>query len=424
MSLSTEYWKTHRKNITKIVSTNTSISVFGRIQEVEAAHFLLNLLASPDDLFDHIRKEAGGVILKITYGYNIQAHGRDPFVDLAQETMTQFADATVPGRWLVDVLPFLRHVPEWCPGGGYKKIARRYAATLNKCANQPYEFVKYQMRENRNKPSFLSQCIADIGADAESEFVHKWAALALYTGGADTTVSAIMTFFLAMMVFPDVQRKAQEEIDRVIGISRLPRNTDRERLPYLAAVMKETHRWHQVVPMCLPHASVEEDVCRGYRIPKGAVILPNIWFVRWPVKIYRYTETTRWFTHDPEVYPDPMAFRPERHLDTPDHKAETDPRNFVFGYGRRICPGRFVADDALFVTISQTLAVFNVQKPTDANGEVVEPEVKFEPGAISHPLPYKAVIVPRSEEHKALIIETEKLYPWEKSDAKELEGIV
>lgn len=49
-------WKIHRKTITKIASSNTSVSVFDRIQEVEAAHFLLDLLATPDDLFDHIRK--------------------------------------------------------------------------------------------------------------------------------------------------------------------------------------------------------------------------------------------------------------------------------------------------------------------------------------------------------------------------------
>ncbi|KAF3034422.1 hypothetical protein E8E12_006375 [Didymella heteroderae] len=82
--------------------------------------------------------------------------------------------------------------------------------------------------------------------------------------------------------------------------------------------------------------SIQEDICRGYRIPKGAVLLANKW----------------WFTHDLEVYPDPMSFRPERHLDTPGHKAEPDPRDFIFGYGRRIYPGRYVADHALYITIA------------------------------------------------------------------------
>lgn len=117
-----------------------------------------------------------------------------------------------------------------------------------------------------------------------------------------------------------------------------------------------------------------------------------------------------------------MAFRPERHLSTPDHVAEPDPRNFIFGYGRRICPGRFVADNALFITIAQSLAVFNIQKPI-VDGKVVEPEIKFEPGTISHPLPYRTSIMPRSEKHRQLIKKAQEIYPWEESDAKALESI-
>jgi hypothetical protein len=67
------------------------------------------------------------------------------------------------------------------------------ATQLRQCTNQPYEFVKQQMREKKHTTSFLSQCIEDIGTDAEMEFVHKWAALSLYLGGADT-VSSISCF--------------------------------------------------------------------------------------------------------------------------------------------------------------------------------------------------------------------------------------
>ena len=233
-----------------------------------------------------------------------------------------------------------------------------------------------------------------------------------------------MTFFLAMMVFPDVQKKAQEEIDRVIGSDRLPLTADRDKLPYIEAILKETHRWHQVLPMCVPHASTEEDECRGYRIPKGAVLIANNWYVAQPPGFRCLTNMNRLFMHDPNVYPDPMAFRPERHLDMPGHKAEPNPRNFIFGYGRRICPGRFVADNALFITIAQSLAVFNIEKPYDKErGQVIEPRIEFESGAISHPLPYKASVKPRSERHEILIKATEKDYPWAESDAKVLESL-
>ena len=80
----------------------------------------------------------------------------------------------------------MRYLPDGFPGTAFKKTGRQMAATLNQCVEQPYEFVKQQMREERHKISFLSQAIEHIGSDKEMEFVHKWSALSLFTGGADT----------------------------------------------------------------------------------------------------------------------------------------------------------------------------------------------------------------------------------------------
>jgi hypothetical protein len=99
-------FKHHRRNIAKVASSSTSLAVFDRVQNEEAAHFLLNVLHSPDDLFEHIKREAAAVMLRVTYGYTPNSQGRDPLVDMAGQTMTEFADSTVPGRWPVDVFPF------------------------------------------------------------------------------------------------------------------------------------------------------------------------------------------------------------------------------------------------------------------------------------------------------------------------------
>ncbi|KAG9191377.1 hypothetical protein G6011_09465 [Alternaria panax] len=395
-------FKHHRRNIAKVASSATSLTVFDRVQNEEAAHFLLNVLESPDALFEHIKKEAGAVILRITYGYTPNAKGKDPLVEMAGQTMTDFADSSVPGRWSVDVFPLLRFLPDWCPGTGFKRTARQMADQLVRTAEQPYAFVKSQMKNNTAKTSFLSQAIESLGLDPSMEYIHKWSATSMYLGGADTTVSSLMTFFLAMAVFPEVQKKAQEELDRVIGGERLPINSDKASLPYIEAVMKETHRWHPVAPMALPHCCTQEDSIKGYRIPKGAMILPNNW----------------WFTHDPAVYPDPMTFRPERYLNG---STEPDPRTWIFGYGRRVCPGRYVADNALFTTIAQSLAVFNIEKPIE-NGKVVEPKVEFERGVVSHPKPYRVSITPRSEKCRELVKKAEDLYPWGESDAEALQN--
>jgi cytochrome P450 len=74
-----------------------------------------------------------------------------------------------------------------------------------------------------------------------------------------------------------MQRKAQEEIDRVLGPGRLPTVADRGNLPYVDAVVKEVLRWHPVAPMGIPHMSVDDDTWEGFYIPKGSLIMPNIW---------------------------------------------------------------------------------------------------------------------------------------------------
>lgn len=202
-----------------------------------------------------------------------------------------------------------------------------------------------------------------------------------------------------MTLYPEVQRKAQEEIDRVVGTGRLPNFEDRENLPYVDAVVKEALRWHPVTPIGLPHVATEDDIYNGYFIPKGAMSLAVIWG----------------FMHDPNLYSDPMRFKPERFLG---EQPDPDPHTMCFGFGRRVCPGRVLADMSVYLTIAQSLAVFKISTPAGIHNKA-----EFEAGIISHPIPYKADIRPRSEEHEKLIRRVEVEHPWQESDAKYLEAV-
>ena len=82
-----------------------------------------------------------------------------------------------------------------------------------------------------------------------------------------------------MVLYPDVQAKAQAEIDAVIGDGRLPTIEDREMLPYVSALAMEAFRWHIVTPAGVPHRVMEDDIHDGYLIPKGSLIITNIWYV-------------------------------------------------------------------------------------------------------------------------------------------------
>lgn len=80
-----------------------------------------------------------------------------------------------------------------------------------------------------------------------------------------------------MAMFPEVQKKAQAEIESVVGSGRLPVASDRKNLPYVDALVKEVFRWYPIVPMGLPHSCLDDAEYKGYRIPKEAILMPNVW---------------------------------------------------------------------------------------------------------------------------------------------------
>jgi len=117
-----------------------------------------------------------------------------------------------------------------------------------------------------------------------------------------------------------------------------------------------------------------------------------------------------------------MTFKPERFLGVDGRHPEPDPHTLSFGFGRRICPGRELADSSIFLSIAQSLAVFNVTRIVE-NGKEVDPVMRFQLGIISHPAPYETSVKPRSPGHEALIRSVKTEHPWEKSDADILNSI-
>lgn len=104
--------------------------------------------------------------------------------------MGQFSVGSLPGAWLVDAMPILRHVPEWFPGANFKKLAREWKQCLNNAIEMPYIFTKQQMADGIAPPSFLSNLLANESSLTADEVKNiKWAAGALYTGGTDTVRS-------------------------------------------------------------------------------------------------------------------------------------------------------------------------------------------------------------------------------------------
>jgi len=370
------------------------------------APLILDIMKDPERVSTHIRSLIGAHILKVAYGYTVDVDGTDPLVELAERFAGEFSQAAQPGTWMVDAIPFLKTLPDWMPGMQFKEVGREWHAHTMELVERPFEFVKQQMTKGTASPSFSSFHL-ERKLNEEEEWTVKWAAAQIYAAGRDTTAAAIETFYLAMALFPNVLRRAQEEVDSVIGIDQLPTFADRKRLPYIDAILKETLRWNSVIPMGIPHESTSDDIYCGYCIPKGAIVLINIW------KISR----------DPKNYRDPEIFDPERFIGSEGREPEVDPRSIAFGFGRRICSGKDLAEASMFIVIAMSVAAFDIRKLKDVDGRDIEPSMEFTAGFLSHPKEVRCSIRPRSEKLAALIAAMNDDQPWGESDAEKINNL-
>ncbi|KAF7188531.1 Multifunctional cytochrome P450 monooxygenase, partial [Pseudocercospora fuligena] len=391
-----------RKHFHSVMGTQQNLPRFLPLQEAESHRLLLRTLKQPNSFLKHIRTEVGSIILKLAYGYTAATDQPDPLIELSNLTHRHAGIGAQPGVWAVDFIPALKYVPDWFPGAGFQRTAKEFRAKIMEAVYRPAKFVEHEMEKGANEPSFLSVVHEQAGEklSAEEQDIATYSAHSLYGGASDTTVSTLSTFFLMMVLHPEIQRKAQAEVDSSVGTARLPGIEHRDRLPYLQAIIKEVLRFHPVAPTGLPHLMATDATCAGYDIPKGAMVIANLWGIG----------------RDTSIYTDPHLFRPERFLGD---RPELDSRTWAFGFGRRACPGKLLAEQTIFLTIARVLAVFDISKP-DAEEE---PAVRFEPGMVSQPEPFQASIKPRSPECERLIERAEKMYPLQQSSADTLRDI-
>ncbi|XP_024145864.1 cytochrome P450 2U1 [Oryzias melastigma] len=196
----------------------------------------------------------------------------------------------------------------------------------------------------------------------------------LFIAGTDTTTNSILWFLLYMVLHPDVQDKAQAEIDEVVGKHRVPSMTDKGSLPFTEATIMEVQRLHSVVPLAIPHMTSQTTVFREYTIPKGTVIFPNLWSVH----------------RDPTLWEDADSFKPTRFLDHEGNLLRKE--HFIpFGIGRRVCMGEQLAKMELFLTVTTLLQAFKFRHPEGKP----PPTLKERFGLTMAPYPFSVCVTPR-----------------------------
>ncbi|KAJ8072936.1 hypothetical protein PM082_016496 [Marasmius tenuissimus] len=165
------------------------------------------LSVTPEKFFEHIQHNAGYVILKIVYGYELQ-ETNDPYLRLVLDATEGFRAGSNHGSFWVDYFPLLKFVPAWLPGASFKRKALRWRQFNKALKDEPWDWVKRAL-----------------------------------------TVSSILTFVMAMALHPEFQFRAQAEIDTVVGFGRVPDIEDQDKLPFVNAILAEAARWHPVTPL-------------------------------------------------------------------------------------------------------------------------------------------------------------------------------
>ncbi|CAE6357824.1 unnamed protein product [Rhizoctonia solani] len=316
--------------------------------------FVRNISGSPRMFKEHAKNAIGAFILRMTYGHIVTKD--DTFISLIHEAVHYFALGVGKHYWVNDI-PLLKYVPSWVPGAGFQKVAARGKELRNQYASEPFDKVLEQIRHNQlSRVSYTSRLLEEKGggnASPEDIDLIKWTAAAMYLAGSTTTLHIVVVLFFMMALYPEVAQRAQAEIDTVVGRGRLPGFTDRESMPYMEALLQELMRVSPPTPLGFPHAATEDIEFRGYRIPKGASINPNVWAI----------------LHDPKHYPSPHTFTPDRYLKS---VPDPDPRRFNFGFGRRVCPGLHVANDTAWVMCAAVLASFDIHAGSELSRRVRE----------------------------------------------------
>ncbi|XP_010997363.1 cytochrome P450 2U1 [Camelus dromedarius] len=246
-----------------------------------------------------------------------------------------------------------------------KKIIKDHRESLD--AENPQDFIDMYLlhveeeSKNNSNSSFDEDYLFYIIGD-------------LFIAGTDTTTNSLLWCLLYMSLNPDIQEKVHEEIERVIGADRAPSLTDKAQMPYTEATIMEVQRLNAVVPLSIPHMTSEKTVLQGYTIPKGTIILPNLWSVH----------------RDPTVWEKPDDFYPSRFLD--DQGQVIKKETFIpFGIGKRVCMGEQLAKMELFLMFVSLMQSFTFALPKDSK----KPILTGKYGLTLAPHPFNIIISKR-----------------------------
>ncbi|KAA1473593.1 cytochrome P450 [Dentipellis sp. KUC8613] len=380
------------------------------IQSAEATQLMYDFLKQPDQFYDHVNRYTSSVITSVLAGVRsprITSPIVVAFIDYVHKWAGLMEPAAHPP---VDVFPILKYVPErWA---SWKTIVRDVRAGQRRLYFSLIGSCERRVAADQRNGSFLEDVVANLekyGIDRETA---ACTCGVLMEGGTETTATYLHHFMLLMVNHPEIQSKAQREVDGIVGEDRTPTLDDFESLPYVQAVMSEVFRMRPPLQLGVPHYSIADEVVDNYLIPKNSTIFTNIWAMN----------------HDPEAFDQPERFDPDRFL-IPELRrkagmkdtADDSDWDLPFGYGRRFCVGIHLAKSSLKLNVMNFLWAFDFRHAIDpVSKEKIAADVNgYMQGATLAALPFICDIQPRSTARAQIIeqsfIRARSIYePFEK----------
>jgi cytochrome P450 len=394
-------WSVRRKLLHQAL-TPKALRLYKPVQTAEASRLCQQLLDSPANWEKFLERFTSSIVFCVAYGHRIDSlnanviHQRFKFMHVA-------ASLNVPGKYLVESFPILKHVPDaLAPWKADIKARGREEAAANMAL---VDVVRSDLARAKVQgddiPDSLCKLLLELREKEHiplSDRNFSYIPASLFGAGSDTTASTLCTAFLALVTHPDSLHAAHRELDIVVGADRSPTFEDESNLPYIRALVKEVLRWRPVAVLGgTPHASTEDDRYEGYYIPSGTTVLGNSWAINL----------------NEEYYPNPHHFDPTRFLDDALVERSKAPTTLTgkphpaksghssFGWGRRICPGANLAENSLYIALAKILWAFDIQ-PKDG---VKYDTFAYTEGFNIRPQKFECEIHIRSEAHRRMLME-------------------
>lgn len=351
-----DHFRTLKRVMTQEVFSSTKVPLFSGIRQDEVRVLLKDIWqeitsTGSDTMVEkkqiHLNKGFNDLALNIMtnmvagkryYGKDVDdASEAKKFSDLIREG-SEISGAGNPG----DFLPMLKFL--------FRGLERRMVTWNEKCDNF-YQRILDERKEMSNKDG--TRAILDVLIKLQEEDpafytneVIKGMIMVLVLAGADTS-SATMEWAMALLLNnPETLKKAQEEIDNVVGHDRLLNEDDVAKLPYLQNIINETLRLYPPTPLLLPHESSDDCTICGYDVPKGTMLMVSLWTIH----------------RDPRWWNEPEKFKPERFEGK---EGETLYKMLPFGLGRRGCPGNAMGKRAVGLVLGSVIQCFDWKRLSD-----------------------------------------------------------